>query len=56
MRLRLVVQLLSLCGEGAMRDAAGAELAAMRDSFTEGFDTPDLRDAGALIGRGGSVP
>jgi predicted ATPase len=56
LRLRLAVQLLPLCGNDAMRDAAGAELAAMRDSFTEGFDTPDLREAGALIGRAGSVP
>jgi class 3 adenylate cyclase/predicted ATPase len=52
LRLRLAVQALSLCGNEAMREAARSELASIFDSFDEGFDTPDLREAGALINQG----
>jgi class 3 adenylate cyclase/predicted ATPase len=52
LRLRLAVQTMSLCGKDATREAARADLAAIYNSFAEGFDTPDLREAGAQIDPG----
>jgi class 3 adenylate cyclase/predicted ATPase len=55
LRLRLAVQTLSLCAENATREAARTDLASTYSSFAEGFDTPDLREAGASIDPG-SIP
>ncbi len=38
-----------LHGESGERDAARALLAPRYEAFTEGFDTPDLKDAKALL-------
>jgi predicted ATPase len=53
LRLRLALQALSIGGDDAIREAARTDLAAIYGSFSEGFDTPDLREAAAQIDLGG---
>ncbi len=49
MELRATTSLAKLRTEEGQRDEARDLLAAVYDWFTEGFDTPDLRDAKALL-------
>ena len=51
----LVMVGLSLCGENATREASRNDLAYIYSSLAAGCDTPDLREAGALIDPG-SIP
>ncbi|MFN8643574.1 MAG: AAA family ATPase [Candidatus Binatia bacterium] len=49
--LRTRMSLARHTGSGPERSEALAELARVYESFTEGFDTPDLIDAKALLGK-----
>jgi predicted ATPase len=49
LELRASTSLARLLGENGRRDAARELLAPVYRGFTEGFDTPDLRDAKALL-------
>ena len=47
--LRAAVSLARLCGDRGERAEARDLLAPIYDWFTEGFDTPDLKEAKALL-------
>jgi predicted ATPase len=47
--LRATMSLARLLAQQGRRDEAGAMLAEIYHWFTEGFDTPDLKDAKALL-------
>ena len=47
--LRAATSLARLWGENSKRDEARELLAPIYDWFTEGFDTPDLKEAKALL-------
>jgi predicted ATPase len=47
--LRAATSLARLWGKQGQRSEARDLLAPVYDSFTEGFDTPDLKDAKALL-------
>ncbi len=49
MELRAATSLAKIRTEEGQRDEARDFLATVYDWFTEGFDTPDLRDAKALL-------
>ncbi len=49
LELRAATDLARLHGESGERDAARALLTPRYEAFTEGFDTPDLKDARALL-------
>ena len=49
LELRATISLVRLLAEQGRRDEAHAMLAGIYDWFTEGFDTPDLKDAKALL-------
>ena len=48
-QLRTTMSLVRLLSDTARRDEASATLAEIYNRFTEGFDTPDLKDAKALL-------
>ena len=49
LELRAVTALARVCGRGAKARQARSRLADLLASFTEGFDTADLKDAKALL-------
>ena len=49
LELRAATSLARLLGEQTRREEARELLAPIHDWFTEGFDTPDLKDATALL-------
>jgi hypothetical protein len=51
LELRATTALAHLRGRGANGRQARAKLAELLDSFTEGFDTADLKDARRLLAR-----
>ena len=56
LELRATLSLARLLADGGRRDEARTELAPIRAWFTEGFDTLDLRNAGALLRELSSAP
>ena len=54
--LRATTSLARLLAKQGKRDEARAMLAEIYGWFTEGFDTPDLKDAKALLDELGSSP
>jgi len=56
LELRAALSLARLHGEGTQRSSGACdELRRVHGSFTEGFDSPDLADAAALLGAGRGV-
>jgi predicted ATPase len=53
--LRATTSLARLVGEAGRRDEGRAMLAGIYDSYTEGFDTVDLREAKAVLAELGSL-
>jgi predicted ATPase len=47
--LRATMSLTQLLDKQGKRDEAGTMLAEIYNSFTKGYDTPDLKDAKALL-------
>jgi class 3 adenylate cyclase/tetratricopeptide (TPR) repeat protein len=54
--LRATTSLARLVGEAGRRDEGRAMLSGIYDWYTEGFDTADLRDAKALLGKLSNLP